>query len=247
MTAHTSRAYEQELAELQRRLVAMGARCEELIEMAARAMGERDGSVVARVEEADRAIDRDEMEIDELTVRILALRQPAARDLRFLVFALKVVTDLERIGDEASNMAERAAQLAGYGHPAPELQPKVEEMAKVTRALVHQALDAFVQGDEALARAVREARRRGGRALRRGPARQRRLRPAAPRPRARRHVPGLDLEVPRAHRGSRHEHRRDGRLRDVRRGRAAPLQALRCERRGPPSGRGPAAPLASRG
>lgn len=156
MTAHTSRAYEQELAELQRRLVAMGARCEELIEMAARAMGERDGSVVARVEEADRAIDRDEMEIDELTVRILALRQPAARDLRFLVFALKVVTDLERIGDEASNMAERAAQLAGYGHPAPELQPKVEEMAKVTRALVHQALDAFVQGDEALARAVRE-------------------------------------------------------------------------------------------
>ncbi len=156
MTAHTSRAYEQELAELQRRLVAMGARCEELIEMAARAMGERDGSVVARVEEADRAIDRDEMEIDELTVRILALRQPAARDLRFLVFALKVVTDLERIGDEASNMAERAAQLAGYGHPAPELQPKVEEMAKVTRALVHQALDAFVQGDEALARGVRE-------------------------------------------------------------------------------------------
>lgn len=156
MTAHTSRAYEQELAELQRRLVAMGARCEALIEMAARAMGERDGSIAARVEEADRAIDRDEMEIDELTVRILALRQPAARDLRFLVFALKVVTDLERIGDEASNMAERAAQLAGYGHAAPELLPKVEEMAKVTRALVHQALDAFVQGDEALARGVRE-------------------------------------------------------------------------------------------
>src|SRR5690554_5328729 len=113
MTPHTSRAYEEELVELQRRLVAMGTRCEELIEMAARAMGERDPSLAARVEEADRRIDKDEMEIDELAVRILALRQPAARDLRFLVFALKVVTDLERIGDEASNMAERAAQLAG--------------------------------------------------------------------------------------------------------------------------------------
>ncbi len=156
MTAHTSRAYEQELAELQRRLVAMGERCESLIEMATRAMDERDGTLAARVEEADRQIDVDEMEIDELAVRILALRQPAARDLRFLVFALKVVTDLERIGDEAANMAERAAQLAQQNHPVSELQPKLHDMAAVTKELVHLSLEAFVGGDEELARSVRE-------------------------------------------------------------------------------------------
>ncbi len=156
MTAHTSSAYEQELAELRRRLVEMGVRCEELIELASRAMDEQGGGLAARVEEVDRQIDRDEIEIDELAVRILALRQPAARDLRFLVFALKVTTDLERIGDEASNMAERAAQLADLGHPASALQPRIREMARITREIVHQALDAFVKGDEALARAVRE-------------------------------------------------------------------------------------------
>ena len=156
MTAHTSRAYEEELAELQRRLVSMGERCESLIEMASRAMGERDGTLAARVEEADLQIDRDEMEIDELAVRILARRQPAARDLRFLVFALKVVTDLERIGDEAANMAERAAQLTEQNHPVSELQPKLQEMAAITKELVHLALEAFVTGDEELARSVRQ-------------------------------------------------------------------------------------------
>jgi phosphate transport system protein len=156
MTAHTSRAYEQELAKLQERLVSMGARCEELIEMASRAMSERDTDLAARVEEADRQIDRDEMDIDELAVRILALRQPAARDLRFLVFALKVVTDLERIGDEAANMAERAAQLAEQNYPVSALQPKVQEMAALTKELVHLSLDAFIDGDEPLARSVRE-------------------------------------------------------------------------------------------
>src|SRR5690606_33810933 len=149
------RAYEQELTALSERVVAMGARCEELIEMAIRAMVERDADLAARVEAADRQIDRDEMEIDELAVKILARRQPAARDLRFLVFALKVVTDLERIGDEAANMAGRAVQLARKEH-SPPLLPKLQEMATVTKDLVHQALEAFVRADEPLARAVRE-------------------------------------------------------------------------------------------
>lgn len=155
MTLHTSTAYEQELKELSERVVAMGTRCEELIEMAIRAMVEQDADLAARVEAADRQIDRDEMDIDELAVKILARRQPAARDLRFLVFALKVVTDLERIGDEAANMAGRAVQLAERDHPAPELLPRLQEMAVVTRDLVHQALEAFVRADEELARAVR--------------------------------------------------------------------------------------------
>jgi phosphate transport system protein len=155
MPLHTSRAYQQELSELQQRLVAMGSRCERLIDMATRAMGERDADLAAQVEEADRRIDADEMEIDELAVRILALRQPAARDLRFLVFALKVVTDLERIGDEAANMAERAAQLTAGGFPVSALQPQLQEMATLTGELVRMALDAFVKGDEELARTVR--------------------------------------------------------------------------------------------
>lgn len=159
MTALTSRAYEEELSALSQRVVQMGARCEELIEMAIRALAERDVGLAARVKEADRQIDRDEMEIDELAVKILARRQPAARDLRFLVFALKVVTDLERIGDEAANMAGRAVQLAqgpSSRHPVPELVPALQEMAAVTKDLVHQALEAFVKRDEALARDVRE-------------------------------------------------------------------------------------------
>src|SRR5690606_33790830 len=146
------RAYEQELTALSERVVAMGARCEELIEMAIRAMVERDADLAARVEAADRQIDRDEMEIDELAVKILARRQPAARDLRFLVFALKVVTDLERIGDEAANMAERAGQLARQSFTVPELSPKIEAMATITRELVREALEAFIEGDEARAR-----------------------------------------------------------------------------------------------
>jgi phosphate transport system protein len=153
-TKHTSSAYEDELTELQGRLVAMGARCESLIELASRAMLDRDPDLAARVEEADRRIDADEVEIDELTVRILARRQPAARDLRFLVFALKAVTDLERIGDEAANMAGRAAQLAAY--PTGRLHPKLERMAELVRELVHLALEAFVRLDESAARVVRE-------------------------------------------------------------------------------------------
>lgn len=156
MPTHTSTAYQRELTELQQRLVAMGSRCERLIDMATRAMSERDAGLAARVEAEDREIDTDEMEIDELTVRILALRQPAARDLRFLVFALKVVTDLERIGDEAANMAERAAQLTEQGFPVSTLQPLLLEMASLTKALVRQALDAFVERDEALAQDVRQ-------------------------------------------------------------------------------------------
>ena len=153
---HTSRAFEEELSELRTRILTMGGRCEQLIEEASRAMCERDGTLAARVEAADRQIDADEIEIDELTVRILALRQPVGRDLRFLVMAFKVVTDLERIGDEAANVAERAAQLAELGAPASAMQPAIQEMAHLTREILHEALDAFVAQDETLARAVLE-------------------------------------------------------------------------------------------
>lgn len=152
---HTSRDYSRELAELRDRLLTMGSRCEDLIEMASRAMVERDADLAARVERADAQIDLDEIEIDELAIRILALRQPKARDLRFVIFALKVVVDLERIGDEAANMAERAGQLTELGFPVSHLQPRLQTMSAITKELVHQALQAFLVGDNDLAREVR--------------------------------------------------------------------------------------------
>ncbi len=153
MADHTSRAYEQELRSLKDRLLAMGGRCEQLITMATRALGELDADLAKKVEQTDRAINVEEVAIDEATIRILALRQPVGRDLRFLVLALKVVTDLERIGDEAVNMAERAVELS-KAPPILPLQPQLQELADASAQMVRQALDSFVTEDEALARAV---------------------------------------------------------------------------------------------
>ncbi|MBN8613501.1 MAG: phosphate signaling complex protein PhoU [Deltaproteobacteria bacterium] len=153
MADHTSRAYETELRNLKDRLLAMGGRCEQLIMMATRALGELDADLAKKVEQTDRAINVEEVAIDEATVRILALRQPVGRDLRFLVLALKVVTDLERIGDEAVNMAERAVELA-KAPPILPLQPQLQELADASAQMVRQALDSFVTEDEKLARAV---------------------------------------------------------------------------------------------
>ncbi len=155
-STHTSRIYEQELTDLKTRILAMGGRCEQLIQMASRALDKRDVDLAHRVEATDRAINVEEMTIDQMTVRILALRQPVGRDLRFLVTALKVVTDLERIGDEAVNIAERAAELAVEA-PIPALQQRLQILADTAGAMVRRALDAFVAEDEAQAREVLRA------------------------------------------------------------------------------------------
>lgn len=153
MSSHTSRIYEQELSDLKTRILAMGGRCEQLIQMASRALEKQDVDLAHRVEATDRAINVEEMNIDQMTVRILALRQPVGRDLRFLVTALKVVTDLERIGDEAVNIAERAAELAAEA-PIPTLQPKLRDLADAAGVMVRRALDSFVAENETQAREV---------------------------------------------------------------------------------------------
>ena len=153
MGAHTSRAYEQELRDLKSRLLAMGGRCESLIQMASRSLDQLDSELAHTVENSDRTLNIEEMTIDSMTVRILALRQPVGRDLRFLVTALKVVTDLERIGDEAVNMAERAIELAASVPIAP-LQARLREMADAAGRMVRHALDSFVEEDESMARSV---------------------------------------------------------------------------------------------
>jgi phosphate transport system protein len=154
--SHTSRAYEQELRGLKARLLAMGGRCESLIQMASRALEQLDTELAHRVEDSDRKLNSEEMAIDQMTVSILALRQPVGRDLRFLVTALKVVTDLERIGDEAVNMAERTVELATQA-PLTHLQPQILKMADASARMVRTALDSFVEEDEAMAREVLQA------------------------------------------------------------------------------------------
>ncbi|MBZ0121948.1 MAG: phosphate signaling complex protein PhoU [Sandaracinaceae bacterium] len=154
MTTHTSRAYEAELTALRERLLVMGGRCEGLLEKACRALEDRDATLAAEVQSADREVDADEMRIDEMTVRILALRQPAGRDLRLLVTAIKVVTDLERIGDEATNVAERVTQLVQGAELPPGLRGQLLEMAGLAKTAVHQALQSFLLSDQTLAREI---------------------------------------------------------------------------------------------
>jgi phosphate transport system protein len=123
----------------------MGARCERSVQLALAAFIEGSAEMTAEVKEIDRRIDRDEMEIDELALRILALRQPVAHDLRLIATALKLVTDLERIGDEAVNIAERAEEAEEIKTDVP--YPHLREMANLTQQMLRDALDAFVNAD----------------------------------------------------------------------------------------------------
>jgi phosphate transport system protein len=151
--SHTSRDFESELRELRANALAMGARCERSLRLALDAFwngGAND--LVGEVKELDRRIDRDEMEIDALVLRILALRQPVAYDLRLLATALKLVTDLERIGDEAVNIAERAEE--GSGEAKELARANLKEMADQAQQMLRNALDAFVEGESTRAEQV---------------------------------------------------------------------------------------------
>jgi phosphate transport system protein len=116
---------------------------------AMKSLVERDTPLAERTIAFDHEINHLEVEIDEKCLQVLATRQPAARDLRFLTLALKIVTDLERIGDQCAAIAKRAREL----NEEPPLKPYIDlpRMANWTAAMVKEALDAFVRGDEALA------------------------------------------------------------------------------------------------
>jgi phosphate transport system protein len=108
---HTSKEFDEELAALVERLVVMEKRAERQIELAVRAMVDRDDRLAEEVIAGDAAVNQDEKEIDEQALQVLARRQPVASDLRFITMCLKAVTDLERIGDLAVNSAQRAREL----------------------------------------------------------------------------------------------------------------------------------------
>jgi len=148
---HTSRDYETELRELRAHTAAMGARCERSVRFALDAFWEG-ASKLSDARAIDAQIDRDQIDIHALALRVLALRQPVADDLRFLAATLKLIIDLERVGDEAVNIAERAA--GGPCAAAPLVRTDLEAMAEEAQDMLRDALRAFVEGDAARAERV---------------------------------------------------------------------------------------------
>jgi len=149
---HISRRYDQDLEQLRERILAMGGNLVGMIKETLRALVERDSSAAKRMIEYDHEINRQEVMIDELSLNIIALRQPAARDLRFITLALKVSTDLERIGDLCVNIAERTLEL----NEEPQLKPYIDlpKMAEAAEGMIVDALEAFLRGDATLAEEV---------------------------------------------------------------------------------------------
>jgi phosphate transport system protein len=144
--------FAEQLEELRRNIILMGGEVERQIHRAIEALVEVDSEKARSVIAADHEIDRMEMKIEDLAVQLFALQQPVAVDLRFLIAALKINNDLERIGDHAVNIAEGAERLAGQKPFKPFID--ISYMAEVAESMLKQSLDAFVNRDANLARQV---------------------------------------------------------------------------------------------
>lgn len=142
---HTDREYEGELESLREQVLLMGARVEEMMTLALRAFSEQDGRLARTTIAHDRLVDAAEMQIDELCLRVLALRQPVASDLRFITTTLKLVTDLERIADLCVNLCERVGEFGD--EPTLGVATTITRVGALAQSMVHDALDAFVVGD----------------------------------------------------------------------------------------------------
>ena len=148
------RHFDAEIQKLKELLLRMGALVEEQINLSIRALLERDTAVAQQVIDKDGAIDQMELEIDQHTIELIAMMQPAAVDLRFVAAAMKITPELERIADLAVDVCERAIEL----NREPQLKPLIDipRLARIAQDMVRQALDAFVKRDAVLARAVIE-------------------------------------------------------------------------------------------
>jgi phosphate transport system protein len=152
MMRHTDREYEQELLELREGVLLMGARVEQMTRSALESFDRHDAELARSTIALDIEIDKLEMDIDNRCVRILARRQPVASDLRFITTALKMVTDLERMGDLAVNVCERVLELDGA--TLRPVRTSLVDMGTVVLDMLHEALDAFIQADAARAERV---------------------------------------------------------------------------------------------
>jgi phosphate transport system protein len=147
------RHFHDQLTALNRRLLAMSERAEALIELSVDALLTKDQAKAEAVIAGDREVDAMEVEIESAALELLALQQPMARDLRFIIGAIKVTSDLERIGDHAVNIAQTALRLVAL-QTAITPDPEIEDMARRARAMLGDAIDAFLRGDGALGRDV---------------------------------------------------------------------------------------------
>jgi phosphate transport system protein len=147
-----ARHLQEELAALRTRLLDMSTAVEELLATAIEALAGRDGEKAASVIRGDYEIDALELELDEACINLLALQQPVARDLRFITMAMRMASDLERIGDHAVNIAEAVKYLDRS--EALRRFRELDEMARLTRQMLTDALDSFIRGDAEAARGV---------------------------------------------------------------------------------------------
>jgi phosphate transport system protein len=146
--------FQKALQELKEDLLKMAALVEEAINTAVQSLVKRDSDLTKKTFEGEDKINDMELAIDDSCLKLLALRHPMAADLRFITSAMKIVTDLERMGDQAVNIAERAISL----NQEPQLKPYIDipKMAEITQSMVKDVLDAFVNRDTKLARSVCE-------------------------------------------------------------------------------------------
>lgn len=148
----TQRHFDDELAELKAKLVRMAGLAEDQIDKALEALVKRNSELADQVIERDHKVNALDVEIDEECISLLALHQPAARDLRLVTTAMKISTELERISDLAENICERTIEL----NQEPQLKPYIDipRMGSIARMMVKESIDAFVKEDAALARKV---------------------------------------------------------------------------------------------
>jgi phosphate transport system protein len=147
------RHFHDQLGALNRRLLAMSEKAEALIELSVDALLSKDQGKAEAVIAGDRELDAMELEIEAAALELLALQQPMARDLRFIVGAIKVTSDLERIGDHAVNIAQTAQRLVALNSTITP-DPEIEDMARRARSMLGDAIDAFLRADGALGRNV---------------------------------------------------------------------------------------------
>jgi len=152
MSTEAHRHFHDDLSELKVTLLNMSGDAQAALAASVEALLQRDGRKAEDVIANDREIDRQENEIEEQVIRLLATQQPMARDLRFLTASMKIANDLERVGDHAVNIAQSAERLLVNRPIVPE--PELVEMVRQARTMLADALDAFVRGDAQAGRAI---------------------------------------------------------------------------------------------